>query len=195
MNTVEPIRDIEKLQKMKKLIKKEKGIKEWLVVVFGLNTGLRISDILSLRWGDILNGKVRDKVYIREKKTSKEKTFILNDSVKDGVEEYLNCLKKEGYQIIPDNYVFFSDRRVNNPLTRQYIHKIINEYGKRVGLDEEKLGTHSLRKTMGWYLRTNKNVGIEVLMKLFNHSSTRITERYIGLEQKEIDDVYSKVDI
>jgi len=32
-------------------------------------------------------------------------------------------------------------------------------------------------------------------MKLFNHSSTRITERYIGLEQKEIDDVYSKVDI
>lgn len=71
-------------------------------------------------------------------------------------------------------------------LSRTYAWRILHEAGKQFGIDS--LGTHSMRKTFGYhfYLQTQDTA---ILQKIFNHSSESITLRYIGIDQKRVEDV------
>lgn len=76
MNYVEPIRDLKKLFKMKKLMKKEGKLKELVLFEIGIKTGLRISDILKLTWNDVYselgeNPTFRHSIVITEKRQGK----------------------------------------------------------------------------------------------------------------------------
>ncbi len=185
MNTVEPIRDKNKINLMK-IILKNKSIRNYLLFTLGINTGLRISDLLKLKISDVVDpkGKIRDNIYIREKKTSKEKVFSLNKTVKDSVKEYLGSLDK--YEL--DWYLLKSKKGENRPISRIQAYDILNGAADEVGI-KDKIGTHTLRKTFGYHARI-KGVGIEILQRIFNHSAPGITMRYIGISQDEMDDVY-----
>ena len=84
MNVVQPTKKIEDIQKIKKYLAKKS--RDALLFSFGINTGLRISDILSLNVGDV---KGRDYIEIREKKTNKYKKFPLNRFLKAEIEEFV----------------------------------------------------------------------------------------------------------
>jgi integrase len=81
MNVVEPIRDAEKIRAIKRLLTCQR---DRLFFVLGINTALRVSDLLCLSIGDVTNSKGRllDSISLHEKKTEKRKTFPLNASVK-----------------------------------------------------------------------------------------------------------------
>ena len=74
-------------------------------------------------------------------------------------------------------------------LDRSTAYYMIKDACKRAGL-EEKIGTHSLRKTFGYH-HYKQFKDIVILQKIFNHSSPQITMRYIGIEQDQIDDSYN----
>jgi len=190
LNTVEPIRDKNKI-KLMKVVLKNKSIRNYLLFTIGINTGLRISDLLKLKISDVADpkGKIKDNIYIREKKTCKEKVFSLNKTVKDSVKEYLNSLDE--YKL--DWYLFKSKKGENKPISRIQAYDILNNASKEAEI-KDKIGTHTLRKTFGYHGRI-KGVGIEILQKIFNHSAPGITMRYIGISQDEMEDVYLELNL
>ncbi len=56
MEEVQPIRDTKKIDAMKTIMKGENNYRDLLLFVLGINTGLRISDILALKWKNLMNG-------------------------------------------------------------------------------------------------------------------------------------------
>ena len=89
MEFVQPIRDLKKIETIKKLLRQQ-NLRDYCLFVVGINSGLRISDLLKLRVSDVYeNGKPKDRILIREKKTNKFKDFSLSDNAKSALKEYL----------------------------------------------------------------------------------------------------------
>lgn len=153
MNYVQPIRSKEKIEQMKEELKK-KGTRDYLLFVFGINVGLRISDILKLRVKDVLNydRTVKTHIEILEEKTKKYKRFKINNMLVDELGKYTKNMNM-------DEYIFKSRNGKNKPITRVRAYIILNKTGERVGIDE--IGTHTLRKTFGyWFYKKTKDVGV-----------------------------------
>ena len=187
MEFVQPIRDKEKIKTIK-FILKNRSLRDYCLFVLGINSGLRISDLLKLRIADVLErGKVKERITLREKKTNKFKDFPLSKGTRQALAEYL---KTREYQI---NEPLFISRTNKGFLTRQQAYLILNDVAKQVGISD-KIGTHTLRKTFGYHAY-NSGYNIELIQKLFNHSAPSITLRYIGITQDEMDDVYLNIDL
>lgn len=189
MATVQPIRDKNKIEAMKKILKAESP-RNFLLFTFGINVGLRISDILNFKIADVLDekGKVLNVIQIYEEKTKKHKRFPVSKKVKKAIEDYISSL--EGY--ILDDYLFKSREGKNKPLSRFMAYRILNSAAEQVGIGE--IGTHSMRKTFG-YFAYKAGTDITLLMDIFNHSNPQITLRYIGITQDQKDQVYINIDL
>lgn len=190
MSTTLPIKDRERLEMMKNYYKDvEENPRNYLLVVTSINTALRISDVLTLKWKDVYSvSQCRYKTHITllEQKTGKRNTLLLNEAV-------INALKLyAGDKNLPEEQYLFQSRKGNNmPITRQQAFRIVRTAALHVGL-EEHISCHSLRKTFGYYA-WKQGVSPALLMKIFNHSSFQVTQRYLGIDQEEKDDVYSNV--
>lgn len=178
MNTVEPIRDIDKVLDIADYLR-EKNTRDYVMFMFGIYSGLRISDILLFRVRDV---KDKNYISIREKKTDKEKRFPINDDLKPILKKYIE--DKEDYEYL------FKSPRGNKPISRQQAYNILSAAGKEFGLDS--IGTHTLRKTWGYhaYQTTKDAVGIK---EILNHSDISITLRYIGINQDNKDKIMKSV--
>jgi integrase len=176
MNTVDPIRDIEQIRKMKDYLI-TRNYRDYLLFILGINTGLRISDLLNLKVSDV---KDKYHIIIKEQKTGKEKRFMLSDQMRLEIERYIEH-KGAG------EYLFNSKRKRSIPIDRIMAYRILNEAAVATGL-ETKIGTHTLRKTFGFHLYQQKK-DVALLQYLFNHSSPSVTLRYIGINQNVADEV------
>lgn len=174
MATVEPIRNIADIKKIEHILSENK--RNLLIFTIGTNCGLRISDILRLNVSDVKN---KTHIQIVEKKTGKFKKLLINSKLKPMFEEFT----KERKLTEPLFLTVFGNR-----LERIAAYNIIKDACKKAGLDE-KVGTHTLRKTFGYH-HYQKNKDIAMLQKIFNHSTPQITLRYIGIDQDEIDQSY-----
>jgi len=182
MMEVQPIRDRETIERIKELMIFDGKSRELLLFTIGINSALRISDILRLKWGDLK----RDPVKIKERKTGKWKEFPLAPSVKKVLnEEFPNWYN------YPDNsYIFVSESHRNRGRvwSRQYVWQFLNKYAKLAGW-KESVGTHTLRKTWGYHAY-KAGYPLELIQKAMNHSTPSITLRYIGITREQIFDAY-----
>lgn len=176
MTCVEPIRKISQIRKIEKLLNLQSK-RNLILFTIGINCGLRISDILSLNVGDVKN---KNFIEIKEKKTGKFKKFPINSKLKHMLDDFVKNRKN-------NEPLFLSI--FNNRLERVGAYYIITDVCKKAGL-EEKIGTHTMRKTFGYH-HYKKFKDIAMLQKIFNHSTPQITLRYIGIEQEEIYQSYS----
>ena len=196
MNSVEPIRDIKTIKNIRFILKNQ-SVRNELLFIFGINVGLRISDILKLKIEDLVKSNfktAKDYVIITEKKTGKTKKFYIGDIVKKVIENYI----KELSNLDMSNYVFQSRKGENMPITRQRAYRILNNAAEMIGLVEKnekgviisgEIGTHTLRKTFGYHAYQNGS-SLELLMDIFNHSSKSQTLRYIGITEEQKREVY-----
>lgn len=173
MVCVEPIRDKSKIEIVKRILK-EHGSRDYLLFLLGINSGLRISDILKLKVSD-----VKDKEYIElnEQKTGKYKRFPITNSFKEALEELIIGKKSDEW--------LFSSQCGGKPITRIQAYRIICNACLEAGITT-RIGTHTLRKTFGYHFY-NKTKDIALLQCLFNHSAPSITLQYIGINQDIID--------
>ena len=171
MTTVEPIRGKRNLAKVEKILSKNK--RNLLFFTIGTNCGLRISDILALNVGDV-RGKTH--IQIVEKKTGKFKKFPINSKLKPMLEEFTKGRQEDE----PLFKTIFGNR-----LERVAAYYIIRNACKKAKI-EERVGTHTMRKTFGYH-HYKKFKDVAMLQKILNHSSPAITLRYIGIEQDQID--------
>ena len=173
MDFVQPIRNTEDIERMRSVLAKS-GSRNRLMFNLGINSGLRISDILTLKVGDVRD---KDFVELTERKTGKRRRFRITAVKSEIAAEIIG--------MSDDEYLFQSRKGDNKPITRVQAYRILNNAAEVCGLSE--IGTHTLRKTFGYhfYQRTHD---VAMLQKLFNHSSPSITLRYIGIEQDQIDE-------
>jgi len=168
MQFVQPIRDKNLIDKVKNILLKN-GSRDLLLFVAGINTGLRISDLLQLKVSDV---KDKSHLEIKEKKTGKNRRFYISPTLKTSFDNYIQNMNSE-------QFLFSSRKGINKPITRVQAYKIINDAVKSTGLCD-KIGTHTLRKTFGyWHYQQFKDVA--VLQDIFNHSAPSVTLRYIGI--------------
>ena len=173
MKKVEPIREKNKIDTMKNELLKS-GYRNYLLFVTGINTGLRISDLLKLQVKDV---KDKTHIIIEEKKTSKTKKFLINNQLKEKLDNYIKNMYDE-------EYLFKSQKGNNKPISRVQAYRILRKAADKIGLNS--VGTHTLRKTFGyWHYKQYKDVA--VLQELFNHSAPSITLDYIGINQDVMD--------
>lgn len=173
MDYVQPIRDRRKVDAMKRELLRT-GYRNYMLFLVGINTGLRISDILSLKVSDVRN---QTHLTLREKKTSKIKRIKIMGISRE-LEDYI-----EG--MLDEQYLFPSKKGHNQPITRVQAYRILNKAANAIGLREE-IGTHTLRKTYGYHFY-QKTKDVALLQELFNHSSPSVTLRYIGINQDVMD--------
>lgn len=176
MNTVEPIRDRETVMDIADYLK-GRNRRDYVLFMFGIYSGLRISDILKFRVRDVKGKKT---IRIREKKTGKEKQFPINRELIPILEDYVAGK--------PDYEFLFSNPYRNKAITRQQAYNILSDAGDEFGI--ESIGTHTLRKTFGYHIY-QKTKDAAMLMDIFNHSDIHTTLRYIGVNQETKDKVYN----
>jgi integrase len=174
MEFVQPIRDKNIIDKVKNILLKN-GYRDYLLFIAGINTGLRISDLLKLKVSDV---KDKSHIEFRETKTGKSKRFYINPILREHLDKYIE-------NMTTGKFLFCSREGKNKPLTRVQAYRIINNAVKTVGVND-KIGTHTLRKTFGyWHYQQFKDVAI--LQDIFNHSAPSVTLRYIGINDDNKD--------
>jgi integrase len=178
-NTVEPIRDTNLIFDIADYLKL-RNVRDYVMFMFGIYSGLRISDILKFRVRDVRD---RNYIIIREQKTGKEKKFPLNDELKPILKEYIK--DKKDFE-----YLFRSRKGKNEPLTRQQAYYILNQAAEVFGL--YSIGTHTLRKTWGYHTYQQTHDAVTI-MEILNHSDISITLRYIGINQDIKDSTMKKL--
>ena len=166
-----------------------KDYKFTLLISIGVYTGLRISDLLQLKYSDILYNSI---LTINERKTNKVRRIKLNDDLKNIVERIY--LKQGGDKL---NDLIFVNRFGEKPIDRSYVNtklkQIFSYYKTKI---DGNVSSHLFRKTLGRkVMEVNKYSGesLILLMELFGHSSPSITKRYLGIRDQEIFNVYDSL--
>jgi len=173
IKNVQPLRTPAEIDDMKWALEKYCSQRDRFMFVFGINTGLRVSDIVKLKVKDV-RGKTH--ILIREKKTKKTKRFSLFTHLRQEIEQYIRGMEDEDY--------LFPSRKGNSHISTTQAYRVLVKAGEMLGRDD--IGTHTMRKTFGYaYYRKTKDIAF--LQEIFNHSSSNITKRYIGIIQEEID--------
>ena len=141
--------------------------------MLGLNSGLRVSDIVGLNVSDAVD---KTHITIIEKKTQKRKSFYINDKPKKVLKSYTKGRN-------PDEPLFLGEQ--GRRLDRKQVYRFLIDACNKISI-KSKVSTHTMRRTFGYHHYQQYKDAV-ILQKIFNHSSQRITLIYIGVDQDEID--------
>src|SRR5450759_1653685 len=160
-----------------------------LLFTIGVFTGLRISDLLKLRFNQFENSDI---LTIQEQKTKKTRRIKINPDLKEII------VRVKGRMVLTntDQYIFVN-KYGTKPIDKSYVNVKLKELLKQYNIVlEGNASSHIFRKTLGnRVLRINNfsNEAVILLMELFGHSSPAITKKYLGIREKEIHDVYDSL--
>lgn len=161
-----------------------------LFIGCGIFFGLRVSDLLTLSWNQILGG---DEFVIYEKKTDKRHVIRINEGFKAHIAD---CYQALGIKDINEPCFL---NRYGSVLSLQMINRNFKAIKVKYQLKIENFSTHSLRKTWARQVYENENsqgrgdMALLKLSEIMNHSCPSITRRYIGLRQQELGEVYDSL--
>ncbi len=190
MSTTQPIKDMKQLKLFKEYYQlKKPNARNYLLIIMGLNSALRISDILHLTCGDVFDFRRKEwrtHITVREKKTGKENCIYMNREIIEALEESAELLLRG-----PGDFLFFSHMHPDEPLSRSQAFRLVKEAAFYAGLDSG-VSCHSLRKTFGYHA-WKQGTPPALLMNIYNHSAYQITKRYLGIEQDEKDAVFREI--
>ncbi len=189
MNTAQPIRNPEELKQLKCYYRnREYNPRNQLLISLGLNTALRISDILALRWKDVYytdSHRFKSHIELVEHKTGKRSRIYMNESILKA----LRCYRQYHGKADPGAFLF--EGKDNGSLSRVQAWRVIRHAAQQCGISGV-ISPHSLRKTFG-YLAWKNGTSPVLLMEIFNHSSFAITKRYLGIGQEDRDEVFRNI--
>ena len=193
MSTTQPIRSKQLLHDFKNYYLTElPNFRNYTLILIGLNTALRINDILHLTWGDIYCAERRHfytHLLVTEKKTGKETRILINKEL----QKVLLSYRKKQPSVTDTDYLFPSPRKPGFPLSRYQAYRIVRKAAEAVGI-EDVIRCHSLRKTFGYHA-WKMGTPPALLMEIYNHSSFQITKHYLGIEQDDKDAVFRDIQL
>jgi integrase len=156
-----------------------------LLVAFGSFWGLRISDILKLKYAQVYN---QDELILIEQKTGKTREIKINAQLKKHISDCYVKLKPRSL----DEFIFTSQK--NCVYSIQRINVLLKEMKTKYKLNIKNFSSHSLRKCFGREIfnrsGSNAELALVKLSSLFNHSNPAITRRYLGIAKEELMQTY-----
>ncbi len=192
MCTTQPIRNKEQLQKFKEYYLKAKpNPRNYMLIIMGLNSALRISDLLHLTYEalyDFEKANWKTHIVIKEKKTGKTNRIYINHEIVKTLNSCIDISRKR-----KTDWVFESRIQNHHPLSRYQAFRIIKEAASYAGLDPD-ISCHSLRKTFGYHA-WKQGTPPALLMNIYNHSAFQVTKRYLCIDQDDRDAVFEKIEI
>lgn len=193
MGTTQPIKERVQINQLKEyFVVKKPNLRNYAMICLGINSALRISDLLNLKWEKIYDfeqGKYKKHIVIIEQKTQKVNRIALNDSAVCALELY----RKSMTTSCKGAYVFQGRNRGESPLSRSQAFRIIKNAAKELHFEGE-ISCHSLRKTFGYHA-WKQGVHPAILTEIFNHSSYQVTRRYLGINQDDKDDIFMQINL
>ncbi len=169
MEYVNPIKNLHEIQLIKEILKKQSS-RDFVLFVLGINTGLKVNTLLSLKINQLVDesGTILSFLHVDNQ------TIYLNDQVKSALTFHL----KQNTTTI-DDYLFKSPKS-ELPISRQHAYRVINDAARKAGISDQ-IGTHTLRKTFGYHAYI-KGIAISLIQARFHHASPSETFRYIGMD-------------
>lgn len=204
-HTSDPIKSIDDIYSISNWFINQGRYRDNMLFIVGINFGLRVSDLLTLRFSHLIDEQFRFKTTfpILEKKTKntrkvqKNRYITINDAVVDAVMLYLENTK--GVKL--SDYMFRGESnrcgRDNKPMHRNSVERILKEVGTAVGI-EVHMATHTLRKTFAYHqmlISNNDPRKLLLLQKMFGHSTSAQTLDYIGITGEEIEAAYMELNL
>ena len=189
MATTQPIRNKTQVQQLAAYYLNRGEIRNYVLIILGVNTALRISDLLRLTWDDVYDfdrGWVRAHIELVEMKTHKTKTIALNDST-------VCALTLLAAQSAESGRFIFENSRTGKEISRIQAYRLIRNAAEALEF-QDRVSCHSLRKTLGYHA-WKKGVSLAIIMEIYNHSSLATTRRYLGVTQDDKDEVYLGLDL
>lgn len=203
-HTSEPIKSLDDIDRISKYLLANQRYRDNMLFIVGINFGLRVSDLLQLRFSQLIddNFTFRTTFPILEKKTKntrkvrRNRYISINNAVMDAVTIYLQHTECK-----LDDFMFRSESNrgsnQNKPMSRMSVDRILKEIGDTLQL-ENKMATHSMRKTFAYHqmvMSNNAPRKLLLLQKMFGHSSAAQTLDYIGITGEEIEEAYMKLNL
>lgn len=180
MEFVEPFRDLKQISTIKNFLRNNSA-RDFLLFVVGINTGLKINELLELKVSDVLDGDGNIKSFYLAKSDDLEqgRDIYLNAKVKSALNDYLLHAK-----LTTTDYLFLSTKN-NNAISRQQAHRIIHDAVNSLDI-KGKFGAGSMRKTFGFHAY-KKGVSISIIQKYFHHATSAETYKYLGITKDEMN--------
>ena len=192
MGTTQPIRDISEIEELKNYYYYEKpNLRNYALICLGINSALRISDLLTLRWDnvyDFMENHFYKHIIVIEQKTRKQAQIALNKNARHALAIYKNSI----LQLKPEDFLF-PGKTPSSHLSRSQAFRLIKAAGQNLHF-ETSISCHSLRKTFGYHA-WKSGAQPAILMNIYNHSSFHITKRYLGIDQDDKDQIFLEVNL
>jgi integrase len=170
-------------------LERDKNYKFCLLLAIGVNTGLRISDLLKLKLSDIQNN---DSFKINEGKTGKERNIKINKDLRAILDRVL-----PKYMNTEKDSLLFMNRFGTKAIDKSYVNVKFKEICKHYKIKVDgNISSHTFRKTLGRRVAEVNNFSDRsflMLSKLFNHSNTTVTRTYLGITETEIFELYDSL--
>ena len=208
-HAAEPIKDVDDIIKISRYLVSNGRYRDNMLFIVGINFGLRVSDLLQLRFSMLLDNDLvfRSSFPILEKKTSntrrvkKNRYITINEAAIDAITLSLKEMARQGKAVHLSDYLFRGESNrcgnQNKPMSRVSVDRLLKGIAREVGLTA-KVSTHTLRKTFGYHqmvMSGNDPRKLLLLQKMFGHSTAAQTLDYIGITSEEIEDAYRQLNL
>ncbi|MCL2151514.1 MAG: tyrosine-type recombinase/integrase [Oscillospiraceae bacterium] len=184
MATTQPIRNRQEVRALAGFYLQKGQRRNHVLIVLGVHTALRISDLLRLTWDDVYDfdlNRIRKSISVTEVKTHKQKIIALNSAAKQSLAAFAEEAALSGRFLI-------ENRQTEKAISRIQAYRLIRAAAEALQL-QYPVSCHSLRKTFGYHA-WKSGVSPAVIMEIYNHSSFEVTRRYLGVTQDDKDAVY-----
>jgi integrase len=172
-------------------LERDQEYKFCLLISIGVFTGLRISDLLTLKYSDLFDKEI---LILKEKKTDKHRSIKINADLQEILKRIVKSMELEDL-----NQLIFLNRYGTKAINKSYVNvklkELFRKYNVRI---DGNISSHTFRKTLGRRVMEKNdysNQYLILLSELFNHSSPTITRRYLGIRDKEIHDIYDSISL
>ena len=204
-HTSEPIKNLDDIMRISEFLIRRRRWRDNMLFIVGINFGLRVSDLVQLRFSNLINDNLVFKTTfpIFEKKTrntrkqKKNRYITINTAVIEAVTLYLE--HTSGVSL--SDYMFRSQspngKSLNRPMTRCSVDRILKGIADDCGLSIQ-MSTHTLRKTFAYHqmvMSNNDPRKLLLLSKMLGHSSVGVTMDYIGITGDEIEEAYRNLNL
>jgi len=187
MSATQPIRNKHQIRALAEYYLKRGELRNHLLIVMGVHTALRITDLLLLTWDDVYDFDhkcFRENIAIIEKKTKKSKLIALNEKIIAALRICLSTARR-------GDFLIKSRKGENKAISRIQAYRLIREAAEALGFTS-RVSCHSLRKTFGYHA-WKTGISPAVIMEIYNHSNFAVTRRYLGVTQDDKDECYRKL--
>lgn len=185
----EPIRSYKDFALIQNYFIENGKIRDWALWTVGVSLGLRVSDLLNLKFGDLIDEHKNfyERIYLIEKKTSKAHNCLITEAVRVTLEKYFDFLN---WQFSLDDYLFQSEK-TKSKMSEEHGWRILSNAGKALNIPVN-IGSHTMRKTFANIAACVDKSSIDMnaiakIQGLLNHSDQRVTMKYLDTYQLMFD--------